>query len=149
MLNIEKVKHMTKAAAYETGKEKQNLNISCYFRGDYIGLQIVKSALAYTLAYGILAAIWAMGTMEALLGQLNSVSNIENLVKQLIIVYVIGLLAYEAVTYGYYSKKHQNAKKSVKSYQNHLKQLHKFYETQETAENVLDLDAEADEETEV
>ena len=114
-----------------------------------MGLQVVKSALAYTAAYGILVAIWVMGTMEALLDQLTSVSYIENLIKQLIVIYVIGLLAYEAVTYGYYSRKHQNAKESVKGFQNQLKHIHKFYETQEDAGTVLDLDAEADEETEV
>lgn len=149
MLNIEKVKHMTKAAAYETGKEKQNIKISNYFRTDYMGLQIVYSALAYTAAYVILTVIWVMAEMEVLLDKLTSVSYIENLVKQLIVIYVIGLFAYEFVTYMYYSKKHQNARKSVKGFQNQLRQIHKFYETQETAETILDLDKEADEETEV
>ena len=61
MLNEEKVKHMTKAAAYENGPEKKNIGISDYFRGDYLGLQLVKSGIAYTVAFVILIAMWAMG----------------------------------------------------------------------------------------
>mgnify|MGYP003303337420 CR=1 FL=1 len=51
MLNEEKVRHMTKAAAYENGPEKKNIGISDYFRGDYLGLQLVKSGIAYTFAF--------------------------------------------------------------------------------------------------
>ena len=54
MLNEEKVKSMTKAAAYEKGPEKKNIEIGSYFRGDYLGLHMVKSALAYTLAFLII-----------------------------------------------------------------------------------------------
>ena len=147
MLNIEKVKHMTKAAAYELGEEKKNIKISEYFRTDYMGLQMVKSALAYTVSFVILAAIWAMGTMESLLDKLTSVSYIENLVKILIILYVAGLILYEIAIYVYYSIKYEKAKKSVKNYQTHLKRIHKFYETQETADTIMNLDEEADEET--
>ena len=50
MLNEEKVRHMTKAAAYENGPEKKNIGISDYFRGDYLGLQLVKSGIAYFCA---------------------------------------------------------------------------------------------------
>ena len=146
MLNIEKVKHMTKAAAYELGEEKKNIKISDYFRTDYMGLQMVKSALAYTVSYVILVAIWAMGMMESLLDKLTSVSYIEGLVKKLIIFYAAGLVLYEIAIYIYYSIKYEKAKKSVKSYQTHLKRIHKFYETQETADTIMNLDEEADEE---
>ena len=147
MLNIEKVKHMTKAAAYENGEEKKNIKISDYFRTDYMGLQMVKSGIAYTVAYVILVVIWAMGIMESLLDKISSVAYVEDLVKILIILYVVGLVFYEISIYIYYSIKYEKAKKSVKGYQTHLKRIHKFYETQETADTILNLDEDADEET--
>ena len=147
MLNIDKVKHMTKAAAYETGKERKNIKISTYFRTDYMGLQLVKSALAYTVSFVILVVIWAMGTMEELLNMLNGIEFIKGLATQLIILYAVGLILYEIITYVYFSIKYQDAKKSVKDFQLHLKRIQKFYETQETADTILDLDEEADEET--
>ena len=54
MLNIEKVKSMTKAAAYESGPEKKNLEIDSFYRGDYLGLHMIKSGIAYTLSFVVL-----------------------------------------------------------------------------------------------
>ena len=146
MLNEEKVKHMTKAAAYENGPEKKNIGISDYFRGDYLGLQLVKSGIAYTVAFVILIAMWAMGKMEELMLMISRPEYLENLIKIVAVLYVAGLVMYEIAIYTYYSIKYRHAKHSVKEYHNHLKNIHKFYETQETADTIQNLDLEADEE---
>ena len=146
MLNEEKVKHMTKAAAYENGPEKKNIGISSYFRGDYLGLQLVKSGIAYTLAFLILMVIWAMGRMEELMLMISRPEYLENLIKMVVILYGSGLAAYEIMVYLYYAMKYRIAKQSVKNFNNHLRNIHKFYETEQTADTILDLDAEADEE---
>ena len=146
MLNEEKVKHMTKAAAYENGPEKKNIGISSYFRGDYLGLQLVKSGIAYTLAFLILLVIWAMGRMEELMLMISRPEYLENLIKMVVILYGSGLAAYEIMVYLYYAMKYRIAKQSVKNFNNHSRNIHKFYETEQTADTILDLDAEADEE---
>ena len=134
MLNQEKVKSMTKAAAYEKGPEKKNIEISSYFRGDYLGLQMVKSAVAYTIAFFVLAAIWAMGRIEELMLMISRREYLENLIKILVVLFVSGLVIYECAVYGYFSARYQQAKKSLKGYHSQLKKIHKFYETQESAE---------------
>lgn len=136
MLNEEKVKCMTKAAAYENGPEKKNIKIDNYFRGDYIGLQMVKSAFAYTAAFCIMTALGMMGQdqMEEILLNVSHASYLENILKMLIALYICGLVLYEAVIYGYYSVKYQNAKQSVKKFHSCLKRIHKFYETEESVE---------------
>ncbi len=144
MLNEGKVKHMTKAAAYENGPEKKNIGISEYFRGDYLGLQMVKSGIAYTFAFLIMLAMWAAGRMEELMLMISRPEYVENLVKMMVVLYVAGLVVYEIAIYTYYSIKFRYAKQSVKGYHNHLRNIHKFYETQETADTILNLDQEAD-----
>lgn len=146
MLNEEKVRHMTKAAAYENGPEKKNIGISSYFRTDYLGLQMVKSAVAYTVAFLILAVMWAMGRVEELMLMISRAEYLEGLIRTLVILYVAGLVAYEIAIYTYYTIKYQSAKQSVKGFHAHLKHIHKFYETQETADSIINLDEEADEE---
>ena len=141
MINEEKVKYMTKAAAYENGPEKKNIKIDSYFRGDYLGLQIVKSGLAYTVAFLVLAAMWVMGRMEEVLLKVSQAAYLESTVKILIVLYVGGLLLYEIAVYFYYSKKYQNAKQSVRGFHAYLKRIHKFYEAEEAAG-----ESEADEE---
>ena len=139
MLNIEKVKNMTKAAAYETGPEKKNIEISDYFRADYLGLQMVKSGIAYAVAFVIIAAIWFMSKSEELMLMLAKTDYLEGLVKMFVILFVSGLAVYEILIYIYYSSKYRSAKKSVREYDSHLKQIHKFYEEQEKTEEVEEI----------
>jgi hypothetical protein len=139
MLNIEKVKSMTKAAAYESGPEKKNIEISDYFRTDYLGLHMVKSGIAYAVSFVIIAGIWFMGKTEDIMLMLTKADYLESLIKTLIILFVAGLAAYEILVYIYYSYKYAKAKKSVKGYHSHLKQIHKFYEEQEKTEEVEEI----------
>lgn len=134
MLNIEKVKNMTKAASYEAGPEKENIKISDYFRTDYIGLQMLKSGVAYTVSFAVLAAVWAMGSMEELMLMLTRAGYLERLVKVMILLFAAGLVAYETAVYAYYSSKYGNVKKSIKGYHSYLKQIYKFYQDQENTE---------------
>lgn len=134
MLNEEKVKDMTRAAAYEEGPEKKNIEISNYFRTDYLGLQMVKSAIAYAVAFCLLVAMWAMGRLEELMLMLSRAEYLQNISRTLVILFVSGLVVYEIAVYAYYSWKYECAKKSVDGFYSHLKQIHKFYETQESAE---------------
>lgn len=145
MLNEEKVKSMTKAAAYEKGPEKKNIDIGSYFQVDYVGLQMVKSGVAYAVAFVIMAALWAMGQAEELMLLLSNMDYLKEMIKSLAITFVIGLVIYEGLVYIYYSFKYQQAKKSLKGYHSYLKKINKFYETQESAENSQEKDT-ADEE---
>ena len=133
MLNKEKVKCMTKAAAYENGPEKKNIGIGSYYRGDYLGLQMVKSVVAYTVSFGILAAMWAMGSVEELMLMLSRPEYVESILKVMILLFVAGLALYEIAVYAYYSSEYQRAKKSMGVFRAHLNHIHKFYETQESA----------------
>ncbi len=136
MLNEEKVKSMTKAAAYEKGPEKKNIDIGSYFRGDYLGLHMVKSAIAYTLAFLILVALGSAGQLEEMMLQISRVDYFKNIIKTMAIAFVSGLVVYEIAVYAYYSHRYRQAKKSLKGYDSHLRKIHKFYETQESADSL-------------
>ena len=43
MINENKVAVMTRMAAYEAGDGKKNQTICSYFRGDYVGFQMLKN----------------------------------------------------------------------------------------------------------
>ena len=67
MLNEEKVILMTHMASYENGEGKENVKIGNYFRSDYIAVQVLKSAICGTIAYGIGFGLYALYNMEILL----------------------------------------------------------------------------------
>lgn len=144
MLNEEKVKSMTKAAAYEKGPEKKNIEIGSYFRGDYLGLQMLKSAMAYTVAFCILAALWMMGRMEELMLMISRGVYLNRIIKLLILFFVSGLVLYETAVYVYYSVRYRKARHSLKGYDSHLKNIYKIYATQETAGEPAAYHREAD-----
>lgn len=146
MLNVEKVKNMTMAATYEKSPEKKNIEIGSYFRADYLGLQMVKSAVAYTLAFGILLAMWAAGRMSELMLLLSRAEYIRNLMKIVIALFAIGLVLYECGVYVFFSIQYEKAKKSIKDYNHQLKQIQDFYETQESDGDVLVIEDYTDEE---
>lgn len=49
MLNEQKIKKMRKLAAYESGKGREDLSISNYYRSDYIGLALIKNFFITTI----------------------------------------------------------------------------------------------------
>lgn len=134
MLNEKKIRYMTKAAALEEGSEKKNIEISQYFRTDYISLQMLKSAAAYTVSFGILAFFWAGGNVEELMQWLSRMESMGNLLKITAAIYFAGLVLYEAVTYFYFSAKYCKAKEVAAKYNKQLKRINELYEQQETAE---------------
>ena len=46
MINEERVILMTRLASYEANEGKKDISIVNYFRGDYIGFQVLKSIIA-------------------------------------------------------------------------------------------------------
>ena len=66
MLNEERIRLMTRMACYEAGEGRKNVAIGNYFRGDYIGLQVIKSVISATIAYVILFAMFIFYDFEVL-----------------------------------------------------------------------------------
>ena len=67
MIKEEKVILMTKLASYESGKGKKDINILNYFRGDYIGFQILKSVIAATVSFFAVFAVYVFYNFETLI----------------------------------------------------------------------------------
>ena len=51
---------MTRMAAYEAGRGKRDREICGFFRSDYVGFQLLKTWIATTIAFCILAGIWLL-----------------------------------------------------------------------------------------
>ena len=60
MVNEERVKLMTRLAIYETTKGKKQLNISKYYKHDYVRFHMMKSAVTATLAYFMILGIYGL-----------------------------------------------------------------------------------------
>lgn len=127
MLNEERVILMTRMESYAENEGKKNMQIGKYYRGDYIGLQILKSILSATVAFVICFAIYILYHFETLLQEIYKMDLIE-FAKQILLYYAVTVVAYGVISYLVYAYRYSKAKKNLKGYYNHLKELNSLYE---------------------
>ena len=68
MLNENRVKLMTRMAAYEEKKGKEDIPISSYYRKDYVGLNVLITILWTTIGYGLFLGLVLIGGMDNFAG---------------------------------------------------------------------------------
>lgn len=132
MLNEDRIKLMTEIAIYEKKESRKSLYISRYFRRDYIGFKLIKSAINMTLSFAILAGMWVVYNAQELLETVE-VEEFVVIGEKILVLYGASLLVYLCIAYGVYSLRYQHAKRSTKAYQTRLKRLEKRYEFQAKA----------------
>lgn len=126
MLNEERVILMTKMASYEKNEGKKNLEISNYFRSDYIGIQVLKSLLSATIAFVIGFALYILYDFEGFMQNFYKMDLI-SFAKNALMYYVLVVVVYGFISYLVYSYRYTKAKKSLKRYYNNLKKLNTLY----------------------
>lgn len=126
MLNEERVILMTRMASYEGGEGKKNVKIGNYFRSDYIAIQILKSIICGTIAFGILFALYIFYDFEVFMEDLYKMDLIA-FAKSVLKNYAVSIVAYGLLTYIVCTYRYAKAKKSLKSYYHNLKKLGSLY----------------------
>lgn len=127
MLNEERVKLMTRMASYEAGEGKKNMNIGNYFRSDYIGMQVLKSVISATIAFGICFGLYLFYGFEHLMQDVYKMDLLQ-LGKRVLLAYVVMVLVYGVISYVVYASRYKKARKSLKKYYNNLRKLSGLYE---------------------
>jgi hypothetical protein len=127
MINQERLQLMTKMAAYEENEGKRYMAIGSYFRSDYIGLQIIKSIVCATIAYVILFAMYIFYDFEFFMQDIYKMDLLE-FGEKVVLYYFIFTVIYAVISYIVASFRYHKAKKSLKKYYHHLKQLSAMYD---------------------
>ena len=127
MINEDKVILMTKMAAYESGRGKQDITILNYFRGDYIGFQVLKAVLAATISFFLVFAVYIFYNFETFMQDIYRM-DLLSFGKSVIVMYLCIVGAYGVISYVVYAFRYSRAKKSLKAYYANLKKLSGMYE---------------------
>lgn len=130
MIKEEKVILMTKLASYESGRGKKDINILNYFRGDYIGFQILHSVIAATISFFAVFAIYVFYNFEALLQDIYKM-DLLSYGKTIVILYLCVVGAYSVISYVIYAGRYNKAKKNLRTYYANLKKLNGMYADKE------------------
>lgn len=127
MLNEERIRLMTKLAAYEENEGKKTIPISNYFRGDYISFQVVKGALSATIAFCVVIAMYVYYDLELFLEDVYKM-DVVSLLKTVVTAYAAILIGYMLISYIVYSYRYTKAKQSLHRYFMQLRELQAMYE---------------------
>lgn len=122
MLNKDRVILMTKMASYEENEGKKNIAICRYFRGDYIGWQVIKSAIASTVAFFVVLVAYVLYDFENFLENIYEI-DLMLYAKKIVFAYVCIVVVYALIAYVVYTIRYRKAKESVKCYFGNLKRL--------------------------
>ena len=127
MLNEERVILMTKITSFTQHDGKKDTEINQYFRSDYVGLQVLKSALCATIAYIILFISYMLLSFDMVMQNLYNLDLIAQ-GKKFLIYYIVLVGGYSVVSYIIYSFRYARMRKNMKTYYTNLKRLDKMYE---------------------
>ena len=77
MVNEERIKLMTRMAAYEKEEHKKNRAIVGFFKSDYISMQMIKSMIASTLAFAIVFGLYVLYDFELFMKEIYKMDMFE------------------------------------------------------------------------
>ena len=129
MLNENKVKMMTKMAIYEKNEGKKMLRTAKFFKGDYVSLAVLKSTIATTFAFIIVALMVVLCNTESIIRQINSM-DYAALGKKIIVYYVLALIVYAFISGIYSAYQYDKTRSGIKKYVMRLNKLERFYNLQ-------------------
>ena len=138
MLNEEKIKLMTKLALYEQSEGKKAIKSHKYNKGDYVSLNLIKSAVAITLAYLIAVALVVLNDAESFVNEPISIKLV-NLAVRILVIYVVVFIIYMLITYMVASMHYIHMQEKNKKYADDLKELHMMYKREEKMKSELKL----------
>ena len=129
MLNEEKIRLMTKAAAFESGEGKKALEMNRFYKGDYISLHLIGAWLSYTVAFCLCVGLWAFYKMEYLMTNLHKM-DLAAMGKGLALLYLSLLGVYLIIQYLTYHNRYQENRKKLAAYNHILKRISDIYQSE-------------------
>ena len=125
MLDKRRIRLMTRMAMYDKNNVKEDLKISTYYKKDYASLNTLITVLWITVGYVIVAGMFALCNMEALLKNLT-ISKLLLIGGIAVGIYLILVILYCICASSYYKARHNKAKQRVKKYYRDLARLGKM-----------------------
>ncbi len=133
MLNVEKIKLMTKLAIYEKNEGKEDIPISKYYKSDYIRYNLLKSIVSVTIGYGLILVLIGIYNLEYIIGEAINL-DYKVLGSQVLRVYLILMGIYLSISIILSTINYEKSRKGLKSYYNNLKKLRKIYSEKQISE---------------
>jgi len=126
MLDQNKIALMTRLASFEKNEGKKSVAVNNYFRGDYIGWQVLKSIISATIIFLIIVVGYVVYDFENFMTDIYKF-DLQQYGKSLLIKYLIFVGVFAVVTYAVYAYRYACARKSMRLYARNLNKLSEYY----------------------
>lgn len=122
MINEERVILMTKMTVKADDLNREGMRINQFYRGDYVGFEVVKAVISATVLFVVLMGAYALFRFDELLDEFYSGSGLGGL-RIYLLYYLILVGVYVIVSYIVYSLRYNRARKKAREYYHLLKEL--------------------------
>jgi len=130
MVNMRKVRLMTKLAIYEKTEGKEDIKLGKYFRRDYVRLKVLHNIVAVTIGYLLVLAMIIAYQMEYLIREAVNLDYI-GIGKTILGVYVIVVTVYAMAAMVGYGLYYDYSRKKLAKYFRMLRRLRSLYQEEE------------------
>ena len=122
MVDPARLREMIALASFESGRGKEALKITSYYRSDYVGLQLIKSFFLTSLGFLIAAGLFVAGNAEALLDALVFV-DFGALVPGAVFLFLAVQVVFGIIAAGFALARYRRALREKSDYELHLRDL--------------------------
>lgn len=116
---------MTQLALFEDSHREQLSGVQTYFRGDYIGRNIIKNAVRLTLAFVLGLIGWGLYNAETLLVDITAI-DVRALGARILFFYAVFMCAFLVLTYAVWALRYARAEADLYHYRELLKELERL-----------------------
>ena len=145
MVNVRKVRLMTKLAIYEKKEGKEDIKLGKYFRRDYVRLKILHNIVAVTIGYLLVLAMIVAYQMEYLIREAVNLDYI-GMGKTILGGYIIVVTVYVMASMVGYGLYYGYSRKKLAKYFRMLRLLRNMYREEEEQVGMEELEMEEVEE---
>lgn len=133
MVDLEKVRIMTKLAAFEQKEEDDAIKIARYYQADYVRHELLKTLACITISYVCICVLGVLYQLEYLIGNATKL-NYSQLFAELFGSYCIILVLYGIGVSLAYVYQYHRARKKIKGYDKNLHTLRQLYRKEKERE---------------
>ena len=130
MVNMRKVRLMTKLAIYEKKEGKEDIKLGKYFRRDYVRLKVLHNIVAVTIGYLLVLGMIIAYQMEYLIREAVNLDYI-GMGKTILGGYIIVVTVYVMASMVGYSLYYSYSRKKLAKYFRMLRLLRSIYREDE------------------
>ena len=124
MIDVKKVRLMTRISMYENGQGKKDLKMNRCRQRTYISMKVIESILCVTIAYLIVAGLFSTRYVTMIVTE--GFGEFKNIASALLAIYLILLLLSIVLTYFYHRDKYRKAYQRIVRYDKHLSKLEEY-----------------------